>query len=162
MGSDNVNNLFRRTSFIVADVESSANFYQNIFGWTRFYDHDTPVDKRFPPCAPDQTVANIVILKADDPFIGMIGFMEYEGYLPEARVDVTRKTLGVGDAILIVESKNIQQTYVYAKQEGATIVTEPVEWTVKDHSGQGVIHLSTFSFFDLNGIYVEVNTRLSK
>lgn len=155
-----VANLLRRTSFIVEDVEATALFYQGIFGWSRFYDHETPVDMRFPPCAPDQTIGKIIILKVDDPFIGMLGFMEYQGHQPEKRVKTDRKTLGIGDAILIVEAKDIQQTYLNACAQQANVVTAPVEWTVKDHSGQGVIRLSTFSFFDPNGIYVEVNTRL--
>ncbi|PCI46769.1 MAG: hypothetical protein COB49_07980 [Alphaproteobacteria bacterium] len=161
MGGDTVTNLLRRTSFIVSDVEATASFYQRIFGWARFYDHETPVDRRFPPCAPDQTIGKIIILKVDDPFIGMIGFMEYQGFTPQNRIRADRKTLGIGDAILIVESRNIQDVHCKARDLGANIVTEPVEWTVKDHSGQGVIRLSSFSFFDLNGIYVEVNTRLS-
>lgn len=160
MGQDTVTNLLRRTSFIVGDVEATASFYQAIFGWERFYDNETPVDYRFPPCAPDQTIGKIIILKVEDPFIGMIGFMEYENFTPQSRVEVSRKTLGIGDAILIVESKNIQETYLAARKLDANIVTEPVEWTVKNHSGQGVIRLNTFSFFDPNGIYVEVNTQL--
>lgn len=155
-----VSNLFRRTSFIVSDVEGTANFYQQIFGWKRFYDQETPVDKRFPPCAPDQTIGKIIILKVDDPFIGMIGFMEYQGYKPEKRVTAARRTLGIGDTILIVEAKDIAATFDKARTVGAELVTEPVEWTVKAHSGAGVIRLSTFSFFDPNGIYVEVNCRL--
>ncbi|PCJ44795.1 MAG: hypothetical protein COA81_00565 [Alphaproteobacteria bacterium] len=161
MTGGKVNNLLRRTSFIVEDVEKTADFYQIIFDWTRFYDTETPVDMRFPPCAPDQTTGKIIILKVDDPFIGMIGFMEYDGFVPERRVDPSRKTLGIGDAILIVESKNIQETYQKAQNCGANLVTPPVEWSVKGQPGQDVIRLSTFSFFDLNGIYVEVNTRLS-
>jgi len=160
MTEQTVSNLFRRTSFIVSDVEATANFYQQIFGWARFYDHATPVDKRFPPCAPDQTIGKIIILKVDDPFIGMIGFMEYQGFKPEQRVTPERRTLGIGDAILIIEAKNIPVTYDKARAAGAALVTEPVEWTVKAHSGEGVIRLSTFSFFDPNGIYVEVNCRL--
>jgi len=161
MTEGRVKNLLRRTSFIVEDVEKTAGFYQDIFDWTRFYDTETPVDIRFPPCAPDQTTGKIIILKVDDPFIGMIGFMEYDGFIPENRVDPSRKTLGIGDAILIIESKNIQETYQKAQDSGANLVTPPVEWSVKGQPGQDVIRLSTFSFFDLNGIYVEVNRRLN-
>lgn len=156
-----VANIIRRTSFMVADVEATAIFYQNVFGWTRFYDAHTPVDRRFPPCAPDQTPAKIIILQADDPNIGMVGFMEYEGVTPEQRVDPDRKTLGLGDSILIIEAKDIQATCEKARSAGARLVCEPVEWTVTAASGDGVIKLSTFSFFDPNGLYVEVNMRLS-
>ncbi len=152
--------LLRRTSFIVEDVEATAGFYQQIFGWERFYDHETPVDRRFPPCAPDQTMGKIIILKADDPHIGMIGFMEYQDFKPRDHRLANRTTLGLGDAILIVEVNNIDAIYDKARKAMARLVTKPVQWSVKAHSGQGVIKLSTFSLFDPNGIYVEVNCRL--
>ena len=59
--------ILRRTSFVVADAEKIAKFYQHVFGWERFYDNDTPVDARFPPCAPDAALAKLIILKAKDP-----------------------------------------------------------------------------------------------
>ena len=154
-------NIIRRVSFMVADVEATASFYQQVFGWTRYYDANTPVDRRFPPCAPDQTPAHIIILQADDPNIGMVGFMEYQGATPEPRVDPSRETLGLGDSILIIEAKDIHATYEKAKAASARLVCEPVEWTVSHGSGEGVIRLATFSLFDPNGLYVEVNTRLS-
>ncbi len=160
MAKDADHCLLRRTSFIVEDVEATAGFYQQIFGWERFYDHETPVDRRFPPCAPDQTMGKIIILKADDPHIGMIGFMEYQAFRPPDRRLANRTTLGLGDAILIVEVNNMDVIYDKARKAMANLITEPVEWTVKAHSGQGVIRLSTFSLFDPNGIYVEVNCRL--
>ena len=154
-------NIIRRVSFMVADVEATAGFYQEVFGWTRYYDTETPVDRRFPPCAPDQTPAHIIILQADDPNIGMVGFMEYVGAAPEVRVDKDRETLGLGDSILIIEAKDIHATHAKAEAAGARLVCEPIEWTVAQGSGKGVIRLATFSFFDPNGLYVEVNTRLS-
>ena len=154
-------NIIRRVSFMVADVEATAGFYQQVFGWTRFYDAETPVDRHFPPCAPDQTPAHIIILQADDPNIGMVGFMEYVGVKPETRVDKDRDSLGLGDSILIIEARDIQATYEKARSAGARLVCEPREWTVTAGSGDGLIHISTFSFFDPNGLYVEVNMRLS-
>lgn len=161
MGDTSHSNIIRRVSFMVADVEAAARFYQEVFGWTRFYDADTPVDRRFPPCAPDQTPAHIIILQADNPNIGMVGFMEYRGVTPERRVDRDRETLGLGDSLLIIEAADIQATYEKARAAGARLVCEPLEWTVTANSGEGVIKLSTFSFFDPNGLYVEVNMRLS-
>lgn len=154
------NSIIRRTSFIVTDADATADFYEQIFGWSRFYDNETPVGQYFPPCAPDQTPAKIIIMKADDPYIGMIGFMEYVGFAPDVRVSASRTSLGVGDAILVVETKDIKAVHAKAEASPARIVTAPVEWTVTDYSGDGVIHLATFSFFDPNGIYVEVNSRL--
>ena len=161
MSSGDVSALIRRTSFVVQDAEAIANFYQTVFGWTRFYDNETPVDGRFPPCAPDEALARLIILKADDPYIGMIGFMEYIGFTPKKTTDVGKQKLGIGDPILVIEVKDVQASYERAKTADARLVTEPIKWTVKDYSGKGVIHLCTYSFFDPNGIYVEVNTRLN-
>ena len=152
--------IIRRTSFVVCDAEAIADFYQEVFGWERFYDNETPVDARFPPCAPDAALAHIVILKADDPYIGMIGFMEYVGFKPDNATHKDKTKLGIGDPILVIEAKDIDKAYARAKASDARLVTKPIKWTVKDYSGEGLIHLCTFSFFDPNGIYVEVNTRL--
>lgn len=162
-GASNIipSNVIRRVSFIVADVEATATFYQDIFGWTRFYDNETAVDKRFPPCAPDQTPAHIIILQADDPNIGMVGFMEYLGVKPEKNVVNYRSTLGIGDSILIIESPDIEAVHGRAEGAGARMVTAPIEWSVAERSGDGRIRLRSFSFFDPNGLYVEVNKRLS-
>ncbi len=152
--------ILRRTSFVVRDADAIATFYQNVFGWSRFYDNDTPVDARFPPCAPDASIARVTILQADDPYIGMLGFLEYASFEPDLTTDKNKTKLGIGDPIMVVETKDIDATFERAKTNGARLVSEPVKWTVTNYTGDGLIHLCTFSFFDPNGIYVEVNTRL--
>jgi len=152
--------ILRRTSFVVADAEKIADFYQHVFGWERFYDNDTPVDARFPPCAPDAALAKLIILKAKDPDIGMLGFMEYLGFEPEVSTNKDKAALGIGDPILVIEAPDIDAVYEKVKATKARLVSEPIKWTVKDYAGTGLIHLCTFSFFDPIGTYVEVNTRL--
>lgn len=154
--------ILRRTSFVVSDAEKIANFYQHVFGWERFYDNDTPVDARFPPCAPDAALAKLIILKAKDPDIGMLGFMEYLGFEPEVSTNNDKTTVGIGDPILVIEAMDIDAVYEKIKATEARLVSEPIKWTVKDYAGTGLIHLCTFSFFDPIGTYVEVNTRLGQ
>ena len=154
--------ILRRTSFVVADAEKIAKFYQHVFGWERFYDNDTPVDARFPPCAPDAALAKLIILKAKDPDIGMLGFMEYLGFEPEVSTNKDKATLGIGDPILVIEAMDIDAVYAKVKKTEARLVSEPIKWTVKDYAGTGLIHLCTFSFFDPIGTYVEVNMRLGQ
>jgi len=151
--------LLRRASYIVADAEAAASFYEQLFGWTRFYDNETAVDHRFPPSQPDGTLARIIILKAEDPFIGMIGFMQYLGITPAVGVNSDRSEVKLGDTLNVVEVKDIEGCHARAVELGAKVVTAPVDWSVTDYSGKGTIDLATFSFFDTNGIYFEVNTR---
>lgn len=155
-----ISGIIRRTSFVVADAEKIAKFYQHVFGWERFYDNDTPVDARFPPCAPEAALAKLIILKAKDPDIGMLGFMEYLGFEPEISANKDKTKLGIGDPILVIEAADIDAVYAKVQTTDARLVTEPIKWTVKDYAGTGLIHLCTFSFFDPIGTYVEVNTRL--
>ena len=152
--------IIRRTSFVVKDAEASARFYQEVFGWSRFYDNQTPVDDRFPPCAPPGANAHLIILKAEHGDIGMVGFMQYLEHTPNAATDPDKTKLGIGDTILVVEAKDIDKTYERARKAGARLVTEPIKWSVTNYTGDGKIHLCTFSLFDPNGIYVEVNVRL--
>lgn len=161
-GKDSLAGILRRTSFVVADAEKIADFYQHVFGWERFYDNDTPVDARFPPCAPEAALAKLIILKAKDPDIGMLGFMEYLGFEPEISTNKDKTTLGIGDPILVIEVMDIDAVYEKIKTTEARLVSEPIKWTVKDYAGTGLIHLCTFSFFDPIGTYVEVNTRLGQ
>ena len=160
MSAEDDRSILRRTSFVVRDADAIANFYQKVFGWTRFYDNDTPVDARFPPCAPDKAVGRVTIVKADDPYIGMIGFLEYKDFEPEDSTDKEKTHLGIGDPIMVIETKDVEATYARLKTSGARIVTEPINWTVTNYTGEGLIHLCTFSFFDPIGTYVEVNARL--
>ncbi len=151
--------ILRRTSFVTDDADKIARFYEDIFGWSRFYDNETPVDARFPPCAPDAALARLIILKAQDPDIGMVGFMEYIGFKPEISTNKAKTKLGIGDPILVVESYDIDEAYKRVLKTDAHVVSEPINWTVKNYTGDGLIYLRTFSFFDPIGTYVEVNIR---
>jgi len=152
--------ILRRTSFVTDDADKIARFYEDAFGWSRFYDNETPVDARFPPCAPDAALARLIILKAKHPDIGMVGFMEYIGFEPDVSTDKDKKKLGIGDPILVIESYDIDATYERIQKSDAHLVSEPINWTVKNYAGDGLIYLRTFSFFDPIGTYVEVNIRL--
>ena len=153
-----MDNILRRTTFIVADIEAAIAFYTSVFGWTVWYDNTLAPDPRFPPAAPAGTKCRLVILKVDDPEIGMLGFMQYEIDIPSIfprKEDKVR----TGDAILVINSEDPDAVYERAKQTKANIVAPPVDWEVPSHDGKGTIKLRTMSLFDPNGIYMEVNRR---
>ncbi len=56
--------ILRRTTFIVADAQHSAAFYENVFGWMRFYDHSLTAKAGFPPVGPHDEPVKVVLLKA--------------------------------------------------------------------------------------------------
>lgn len=152
--------ILRRTTFVVPDAAAAARFYETVFGWERFYDEVLAVDRRFPPAAPDQAQAHLVILKCRDPHIGMLGFLQYLESPFDAAVPPNRTRIRMGEPILVIETQEIDAVHERARAAGASIVSPPVEWQVPAPGGGAPIRLRTMSWFDPQGIYAEINTRL--
>lgn len=146
--------IFKRTTFIVADAVAAASRYERIFGWTRYYDDELAVDGRFPPVAPDGTVARLIMLKAEDPIIGMLGFLSYIDYIPPER----RTAMGVGSSVLVCSTQNAAALAERARSIKGMTVTGPVDWQVPSSNGQEIT-LKTVSLADPDGLYFEVSER---
>lgn len=150
--------ILKRTTFIVADARASAAFYREVFGWSVWYDNIVRADRRFPPSgAPDGAEVRLVILQADDPKIGKLGLLEYLEPPFDTGTLQRRTAVRMGEAILVIETENVDGVYERAKAAGAVVVTEPVDWEVPSPGGDSTIRLRTVSLFDPNGIYMEVS-----
>ena len=150
--------FLKRTTFIVHDAESSANFYEKVFGWKIWYRNELEADYRFPPSkAEDKARVKLIILDSADAITGRLGFLEYldhtlSGHKPESRDHVR-----MGEPILVVQTENVVGIYEAARNEGATIVTEPVTWVVPGAGTDEKIELKSISLFDPNGIYMDIS-----
>ncbi len=150
--------ILKRTTFVVADAKNAAQFYQDVFGWTVWYDNVVKADHRFPPSgAPDMAEVRLVILEAKDAKIGKIGFLEYLNQPIDTGHLVNRTKIRMGESILVIESKDVHGVYERAIEAGGNVITKPVDWQVPTPDGKGVIDLRTVSLFDPNGIYLEVS-----
>lgn len=149
----------RRTTFVVPDAARAARFYREVFGFGIWYDNELAVDARFPPAAPDGARAHLVILKAEDPAIGMLGFLQYLEAPFDAGLPAGRTRIRMGETILVIESDDLDGVHARAVAGGARVVTPPVNWEVPSNDGQDVFRLRSLSMFDPNGIYLEVNMR---
>ncbi|ANY18659.1 hypothetical protein A6F68_00123 [Tsuneonella dongtanensis] len=146
--------LLKRTTFVVADAQRSAERYEEIFGWSRYYDDELAVDGRFPPIAPDGSIARLIILKADDPRIGMIGFLSYCAFFPAPVADAMR----IGSAVLVVETQDADSLARRARAFPDIQVMGPVSWQVPSAQGS-VLTLLTVSLRDRDGLYWEASER---
>ncbi|MFO1425968.1 MAG: VOC family protein [Steroidobacteraceae bacterium] len=156
-----MSSILRRTTFVVPDANAAAKFYEHVFGWTRFYDHSLVAKKGFPPVSPNDEPVKLVILKAQDPHIGMIGFLQYVDPPFDTAVPVNRSKVRMGEAILVIQTPDVDGVYERARVSGATIAVPPTTWEVPSHDGKSVIRLRTMSMFDPTGVYSEVNQHLS-
>lgn len=160
--SSEVQSILKRTTFIVSDAEKAANFYEEVFGWTRWYDNRVEVHANLVPATPANALAHLVIMRARDPAIGMLAFMQYVNASFEAAVPIQRNRLRSGAAILVIETTEIEAVHERAQRAGASIVAAPTHWEVPAPRAGERIQLCTMSCFDPNGIFLEINLRRSE
>jgi catechol 2,3-dioxygenase-like lactoylglutathione lyase family enzyme len=151
--------ILKRTTFIVTNARAAAQFYQDVFGWTIWYDNELAADYRFPPSgAPDQALVHLIVLESGDPQAGKLGLLSYAETPFALAATETRTVVRMGEPILVLNTDDIAGVHDRASAAGATIVTPPVDWTVPGADGAPVA-LCTVSMFDPNGIYIEVSAR---
>ena len=152
--------VLKRTTFIVADAERQARFYAQVFGLERWYDRDLAVDYRYPPTgAADGARAKLIILRSQDPQIGMIGFLQYlDAALDSAPRSDAR--LRIGDSVLVLNDSDVDAVHARAVEAGAHVSSPPTVWEVPRRDGPGVTRLKMLCFFDPEGQYCEVSTHL--
>jgi hypothetical protein len=109
---------------------------------------------------PRDEPVKLVLLKAQDPQIGMVGFLQYlDAPFDTGRV-VERTKVRMGESILVVQTDDVRGVHERAVAAGATISMPPTDWSVPSHDGSSTIHLRSMSMFDLDGIYSEINQHL--
>lgn len=155
--------ILKRTTFVVADAEASAKFYQDVFNWSIWYDNVLEADPRFPPSgARGKAKVRLIILQALDTKLGKLGLLQYiEPHFDTGHL-TNRNRVRMGEPIMVIESKDIQGVYERAVAAGANVITPPVDWYVPGPDGSSQIHLRTVSLFDPNGIYMEVSDHPSR
>lgn len=149
----------RRTTFLTGDAEAMASYYEMVFQMRRWYDHRLAVDHRFPPTGlPDGAPARLIILQAEDPEVGMIGFLAFEALLP-AR-PVATGPLAIGDLVLVFNTGDVDDLCARAERAGGTIVSPASDWSVPARDGSGVTRLRMAALRDPEGRYAEISQRL--
>lgn len=160
MQHENVRSVLKRTTFLVADAERAAWFYEQVFGWSRWYDNCLPVRAGIPPAAPDGAPAKLTMLRARDSAIGMLAFMQYVEPPFDIGTLSGRTRVRNGEAMLVIETEEIDAVHERAREAGASIVVQPTEWEVPAPGSGSSLRLRTMTLFDPNGIFLEVFCRL--
>ncbi len=154
-----VETIVRRTTLIVADIEKSREFYQQTLGMTVFWEDDFVLSGKGLPADDPHAKTHLVILKCQDPSIGMIGLLEFiDPPLPKPAEQ--RDTLRIGDIVLLLSVDDVNEIYEKIKGQDYRIVAEPHDWEVTGSDG-AVMKLRTLSLFDQDGYFVELNQTLS-
>lgn len=165
-----VHGNLRWTVLLVHNAKKTAAFYEQVFGWQRWWDNKVDLDARFHPVAFKSIVeranAHLIIMGegesskwADDYNAPCIALTEYSEEIGDVR-DHARKTLSCGDFVLMIHAEDIDGIYQRAIDIGGRSSSLPSDWTVPHPEGLGTIKFRTASFFDPEGNYIEVTKKL--
>lgn len=152
---------FRRATMLVNQLDKPLQIYRDILGMQVYYDSELVISGVGLPAGEPGSKARLVILQANDPYIGMLGILQYlDPPLPAARAQPDK--LGVGDVVFVMNHDDVETVHRrLGEVEGVRIFSAPhvSEYPKPDGS---VFKLLGISFFDPNGYFIEVNQWLSR
>lgn len=153
-------NTLKRTTLMVADAARSRSFYAGVLGFTPWYDNTVPVAPGMLPLPGDAGAqTRLIIMRAQDPRIGMIGLLQITAPEPAPR-DRPAAPLRVGDVLFVVESGDVAAIAGAVEAHGGRLFAAPYDWSVPAQGTGSPKRLRTTSFFDPDGFFWEASQAL--
>jgi len=150
----------RRTTLIVRDMENSLRFYRDALGLKVAYDQVIRTPREASSDAEAQRSLRLVLLQANDDFIGMIGLIQYYKPLKQPPA-VPAEPFSIGSMVFVFNAKDVKARFARARQvPGVRIVEEPAPTTYPGYGGKGVIPVIVSTLTDPDGYAVELNELL--
>ena len=148
----------RRTTFVVRDIDKSLPLYRDALGLKLIYDQliGGGVDKDGKAIAP---TVRLVLLRANDGFIGNLGLMQRLNLAQPAPPPVFSKA-GPGQMIMVINVADLDTRW--ARIEATPhikVETAPMRIDYPQ-AGGGVIPVLFSAVWDADGNYIELNKLL--
>ena len=147
----------RRLTILVRDVDTSLKLYRDVLGMRVNYDQPLTVSGVALPAGVPGNKVRLVLLNANDPFVGWIGLMQYtDPPLPDP--GPYPKRLGLGGHVLVTNTDDAVKRCALAKAvPGVTFTGEARETRYPGRGGGPPIRVIGCNFFDPDGTAVELN-----
>ncbi len=147
----------RRSTLVVRDIDKSLAFYRDALGLKQI--HDMPVgagvDKDGKPLAPD---VRLVLLRANDSFIGKLGLMQRLNPPPAPPPEF--RAPGVGQFVLVINVADLEERWPkIAATPHVKVETAPTRMAFPNPAG-GLIPVMFSTVWDADGNYIELNRLL--
>ena len=150
-------NIVKRTTLIVRDAARSLEFYREVLDFTVWYDDEIVLSGRGLAAGKAGDRTRLVILKAQDPLVGMIGLLQWVEPPLEPPAN-ERRRLGIGDVVFVLQTDDVAEVHRRLVARNACIHAEPHEFTVRGAEGREV-SMTSLSFWDPDGYFFEINER---
>jgi catechol 2,3-dioxygenase-like lactoylglutathione lyase family enzyme len=146
----------RRTTLIVRDMEASLKLYRDVVGMKVNYDTVVETSGVALPAGPPGAKARLVLLNANDAWVGWIGLMQWiEPKLPAAPYP-TR--MSPGGVVIVMNTDDVEGRCKAAKTvPGVTFTAEPRLQVYPGRNGGPDIRVMGCNFFDPDGVLIEMN-----
>jgi len=150
----------KRITLIVENVQRSIAFYRDVLGMTLYYDQSMTLGGKIVPSSAPTAKVHLGIMEGNHKLVAKIGLLEWTDP-PLAKPKAPyRKRLGIGDIVIVTETPGIDGVYArLQKSPDCHIHCPPFDWSVPSADGKGKVEMTTLSFFDPDGFFVEVNTK---
>lgn len=151
----------RRTTLVVRDIEKSLALYRDALGMTVEYDQElTSPGLAMRYGADGQNRSRLVLLKANDSFIGMLGIWQFLDQTEQDLAEPDAADFTPGEIVLLFNSNTLDETFpAAAAAPGVTIIGEPKERRYPSPAGEIVVMVSMLT--DNDGHTIELNQLIS-
>lgn len=147
----------RRTTIIVRDIENSLKLYRDVVGLKINYDAVVTTSGVALPAGVPGAKARLVLLNANDPFIGWVGLMQWiDPPLPDPGPYPKRMTFG--GHVMVMNTDDVDGRCAAAARVPGVTITAPAR--LQEYPGRGggpPIRVRGCNFFDPDGTLIEMN-----
>jgi catechol 2,3-dioxygenase-like lactoylglutathione lyase family enzyme len=134
----------RRTTLVVRDVDKSLPLYRDTLGLKVIYDQVIGGTTR------------LVLLRANDDFIGVLGLMQRLNQTEEAPPPEFRRAQA-GDPILVFNLKDLESRFERIRTTPYVTVADTPRLIDYPAAGGGVIRVLFSAVWDADGNFIELN-----
>jgi catechol 2,3-dioxygenase-like lactoylglutathione lyase family enzyme len=150
----------RRMTMIVRNMENSLKLYRDVVGLKVNYDTVVTMSGVALPAGKPGAKARLVLLNANDPFIGWIGLMEWLDPKLEGPTDYPKR-LTFGGHVIVMNTDDVERRCAAAaKVPGVTVTAPPRMQEYPGRNGGPPIRVKGCNFFDPDGTLIEMNQLL--
>jgi catechol 2,3-dioxygenase-like lactoylglutathione lyase family enzyme len=151
---ERLHNIVKRTTLIVRDIQRSRRWYEYVMGMSVYYDSEFVLSGVGLAAGKAGDKTHLMILKCDDPEIGMIGLLQWvDPVMPAPPIEYK---VGYGNPTFVVSSGDAVETHRRAIEMETKVHANPHDWSTRGANGK-MKHFVGLSLFDPDGYFFELN-----